>query len=86
MLITVSLGLKRSNRDRAFIKGSIYPNKNKNKKGLDMKSTFFIGVVLVSIMVTACQVNSVRDTGGGAVAPSSNVTGLKVDSALSSHP
>lgn len=51
-----------------------------------MKSMFFIGVVLVSIMVTACQVNSVRDTGGGAVAPSSNVTGLKVDSALSSHP
>nr|WP_269468974.1 colicin release lysis protein [Leclercia tamurae] len=52
-------------------------------KGLDMKKLFFTGVVVVSMVLVACQVNNVRDTGGGAVSPSSTVT---LDSGMNSNP
>lgn len=34
-----------------------------------MKKLLFLGVVTVSVVLAACQVNNVRDTGGGAVSP-----------------
>ncbi|HBV2584344.1 colicin release lysis protein [Klebsiella pneumoniae] len=34
----------------------------------------------------ACQVNNVRDTGGGAVSPSSTVTGVTLDSGTNGNP
>ncbi|MCU6680491.1 colicin release lysis protein [Leclercia sp. H6W5] len=48
-----------------------------------MKKLFFTGVVVVSMVLVACQVNNVRDTGGGAVSPSSTVT---LDSGMNSNP
>lgn len=45
-----------------------------------MKKLLFLGVVTVSVVLAACQVNNVRDTGGGAVSPSSTVTGVTLDS------
>jgi len=50
---------------------------------MDMKKLLFIGVVVVSMVLAACQVNNVRDTGGGAVSPSSTVT---LDSAMNGNP
>lgn len=44
-----------------------------------MKKLLFLGVVTVSVVLAACQVNNVRDTGGGAVSPSSTVTGVTLD-------
>jgi predicted small secreted protein len=58
-------------------------NKNYKNKRMDMKKLLFIGVVVVSMVLAACQVNNVRDTGGGAVSPSSTVT---LDSAMNGNP
>ncbi|MFS6817731.1 colicin release lysis protein [Citrobacter meridianamericanus] len=42
---------------------------------------FIICAILLAIMLlTACQVNNVRDTGGGSVSPSSIVTGVSMGS------
>lgn len=45
-----------------------------------------LGVVTVSVVLAACQVNNVRDTGGGAVSPSSTVTGVTLDSGTNGNP
>lgn len=55
-------------------------------KGLNMKKLLFTGVVVVSMVLAACQVNNVRDTGGGAVSPSSTVTGVTLDSGMNGNP
>ncbi|MBO1997898.1 colicin release lysis protein [Klebsiella pneumoniae] len=46
----------------------------------------FPRVVTVSVVLAACQVNNVRDTGGGAVSPSSTVTGVTLDSGTNGNP
>ena len=51
-----------------------------------MKKLLFLGVVTVSVVLAACQVNNVRDTGGGAVSPSSTVTGVTLDSGTNGKP
>ncbi len=51
-----------------------------------MKKLLFLGVVTVSVALAACQVNNVRDTGGGAVSPSSTVTGVTLDSGTNGNP
>ncbi|HBR1319349.1 MULTISPECIES: colicin release lysis protein [Klebsiella pneumoniae complex] len=51
-----------------------------------MKKLLFLGGVTVSVVLAACQVNNVRDTGGGAVSPSSTVTGVTLDSGTNSNP
>ena len=51
-----------------------------------MKKLLFLGVVTVSVDLAACQVNNVRDTGGGAVSPSSTVTGVTLDSGTNGNP
>lgn len=51
-----------------------------------MKKLLFLVVVVVSMVLAACQVNNVRDTGGGAVSPSSTVTGVKLGSEADSNP
>lgn len=51
-----------------------------------MRKLFFIGVVVLSMVLAACQVNNVRDTGGGGVSPSSTVTGVTLDSGTNSNP
>ncbi|MEB6381679.1 colicin release lysis protein [Leclercia adecarboxylata] len=48
-----------------------------------MKKLLFTGVVVVSMVLAACQINNVRDTGGGAVSPSSTVT---LDSVMNGNP
>jgi len=45
-----------------------------------MKKLLFSGVMIIYVVLAACQVNNVRDTGGGAVSPSSTVTGVTLDS------
>ena len=55
-------------------------------KGLNMKRVLFLGVIVVSMMLAACQVNNVRDTGGGAVSPSSTVTGVTLGSETDGNP
>ncbi|EDZ6663635.1 lysis protein [Salmonella enterica] len=42
-----------------------------------MKKTFFIAGVLAVFSLAACQMNNIHDT-GGAVAPVSTVTGIKL--------
>ena len=51
-----------------------------------MKKLLFLGVVTVSVVLAACQFNNVRDTGGGAVSPSSTVTGVTLDSGTNGNP
>lgn len=51
-----------------------------------MKKLLFLGVVTVSVVLAAYQVNNVRDTGGGAVSPSSTVTGVTLDSGTNGNP
>ena len=51
-----------------------------------MKKLLFLGVVTVSVVLASCQVNNVRDTGGGAVSPSSTVTGVTLDSGTNGNP
>ncbi|WP_430999870.1 colicin release lysis protein [Klebsiella pneumoniae] len=51
-----------------------------------MKKLLFLGVVTVSVVLAACQVNNVLDTGGGAVSPSSTVTGVTLDSGTNGNP
>ena len=51
-----------------------------------MKKLLFLGVVTVSVVLAACQVNNVRDTGGWAVSPSSTVTGVTLDSGTNGNP
>lgn len=51
-----------------------------------MKKLLFLGVVTVSVVLAVCQVNNVRDTGGGAVSPSSTVTGVTLDSGTNGNP
>lgn len=48
-----------------------------------MKKLLFVGVVVVSMVLAACQINNVRDTGGGAASPSSTMT---LDSGINSNP
>lgn len=48
-----------------------------------MKKLLFTGVVVVVMALAACQVNNVRDTGGGSVSPSSTVT---LDRGMNSNP
>lgn len=45
-----------------------------------MKNTLCIAGVIAVFSLAACQMNNVRDTGGGAVAPTSTVTGVKLES------
>ncbi|RXK79917.1 colicin release lysis protein, partial [Klebsiella pneumoniae] len=51
-----------------------------------MQKLLFLGVVTVSVVLAACQVNNVRDTGGGAVSPSSTVTGVTLDCGTNGNP
>jgi len=51
-----------------------------------MNKLLFTSVVVASMVLAACQVNNVRDTGGGAVSPSSTVTGVTLDSGANSNP
>jgi len=51
-----------------------------------MKKLLFLGVVTVSVVLAACQVNNVRDTGGGAVSPSSTVTRVTLDTGTNGNP
>ncbi|BBJ69943.1 colicin release lysis protein [Enterobacter sp. 18A13] len=51
-----------------------------------MKRVLFLGVIVVSMILAACQVNNVRDTGGGAVSPSSTVTGVTLGSETGGNP
>lgn len=51
-----------------------------------MKKVFFLGVVVVSMILAACQVNNVRDTRGGAVSPSSTVTGITLGNETDRNP
>ncbi|MFX4310925.1 lysis protein [Enterobacter sp. 63] len=51
-----------------------------------MKRLFFTGIIAVSMALAACQVNNVRDTGGGSVSPTSSVTGVTLDSGMSNNP
>ncbi|EMT0911979.1 TPA: colicin release lysis protein [Escherichia coli] len=48
-----------------------------------MRISLFSGIVIVSMVLAACQVNNVRDTGGGTVSPTSTVTGVTLDSGTS---
>jgi predicted small secreted protein len=48
-----------------------------------MKKLLFVEVIVFSMVLAACQVNNVRDTGGGAVSPSSTIT---LDSGINSNP
>lgn len=45
-----------------------------------MKKFIICAILLAIMLLTACQVNNVRDTGGGAVSPSSTVTGVSMGS------
>lgn len=45
-----------------------------------MKKIVILILLSVIMMLTACQVNNVRDTGGGSVSPSSTVTGISMGS------
>ncbi|MEK0011632.1 colicin release lysis protein [Escherichia albertii] len=40
-----------------------------------MKKILFSVIIACSMVLVACQVNNVHDTGGGSVYPSSTVTG-----------
>jgi len=51
-----------------------------------MKKILFSGVVVVSMVLAACQINNVRDTGGGAVSPTSTVTGVALDGGVNAKP
>lgn len=51
-----------------------------------MKRLLFLGVIVVSMILAACQVNNVHDTGGGAVSPSSTVTGVTLGSETDRNP
>ena len=51
-----------------------------------MKKILFLGVMVVSMILAACQINNVRDTGSGAVSPSSTVTGATLGSGTGSNP
>lgn len=44
-----------------------------------MKNTLCIAAVLAILSLAACQMNNVRDTGGGAVSPSSTATGVQLN-------
>ncbi|MGH4720019.1 colicin release lysis protein [Klebsiella pneumoniae] len=43
-----------------------------------MKKIIICVILLAIMLLAACQVNNVRDTGGGSVSPSSIVTGVMV--------
>ncbi|EAZ5043889.1 colicin release lysis protein [Salmonella enterica subsp. enterica serovar Bareilly] len=43
-----------------------------------MKKIIICAISLVIMLLTACQVNNIKDTGGGAVSPSSTVTGVSM--------
>lgn len=45
-----------------------------------MKKIIISATLLAIMLLTACQVNNVRDTGGGSVSPSSTVTGVSMGS------
>lgn len=51
-----------------------------------MKKIILGAILLAIMMLTACQVNNVRDTGGGAVSPSSTVTGITLGSETGGNP
>ncbi|ECY6665784.1 colicin release lysis protein [Salmonella enterica] len=51
-----------------------------------MNKLLFTSVVVASMVQAACQVNNVRDTGGGPVSPSSTVTGVTFDSKTDGNP
>lgn len=51
-----------------------------------MKKLLFTGVMVASMVLAACQVNNVRDTGGGTVSPSSTVTGVTLGSETGGNP
>ncbi|EEQ6255656.1 colicin S4 system lysis protein [Escherichia coli] len=48
-----------------------------------MKKIIICAISLGIMLLAACQVNNVRDTGGGAVSPSSTVTGVSMGSGRS---
>ncbi|HHR4183624.1 colicin release lysis protein [Citrobacter cronae] len=43
-----------------------------------MRKIIICVISLVIMLLAACQVNNVRDTGGGVVSPSSTVTGVSM--------
>lgn len=51
-----------------------------------MKKIIMLVLFIPILLLSACQVNNVRDTGGGAVSPSSTVTGVTLDSGTNSNP
>lgn len=51
-----------------------------------MKRILCITGVAAIYLLAACQMNDIHDTGGGAVAPVSIVTGIKLESAGGDNP
>lgn len=45
-----------------------------------MKKVLCIAGMMAIFLLTACQINDIHDTGGGAVVPTSTVTGVKLES------
>lgn len=44
-----------------------------------MEKVLYVVVVFAILSLTACQVNDIHDTGGGAVAPTSTVIGVNLE-------
>lgn len=51
-----------------------------------MKKIIICSILLAIMLLTACQVNNVRDTGGGSVSPLSIVTGVSMGSDGAGNP
>ena len=51
-----------------------------------MRKVLFVAGVVAVFSLVACQMNNIHDTGGGAVAPSATVTGIKFESTRNSNP
>ncbi|EHE5996090.1 colicin S4 system lysis protein [Salmonella enterica] len=51
-----------------------------------MKKIIICAISLGIMLLAACQVNNVRDTGGGSVSPFSTVTGVSMGSGSSGSP
>lgn len=51
-----------------------------------MKKALCIAGVMAIFSLAACQMNHIHDTGGGAVAPVSTVTGVKLERVHDNNP
>jgi len=51
-----------------------------------MKKVLWIAGMVAVFSLAACQMNHIHDTGGGAVAPVSTVTGVKLEMGNDNNP